>query len=71
MAVLTGGKVALCGRERLNDYVSSTLSVHEITNGKELRRREIKNWAGGLASVTLGGIPCLALSFKELSFPTG
>ena len=71
MAVLPDGKVALCGKERLNNYASTILKVYESSSGKELSRQEIKNWAGGLASVTLGGTLCLALSHQEFTFATG
>ena len=45
---------------------STALSRYDRKNGDKLYIRNIVNWAGGLAEVTLNGRQSLAISFKEV-----
>ena len=66
------GSTHIDGMEVLSDESivvvsgSTALSRYDRKNGDKLYTRNIVNWAGGLAEVTLNGRRSLAISFKEV-----
>ena len=59
MEVLSDESIVLCGWKWGNQ-----LTHHKSKCGKVIYRKQLDNWAGGLAEVKYGNQQYLALSFK-------
>ena len=63
MIALNGGKVAICSTIQLVVYSQHYLITYSL-QGKESKSITLEQCPDGLAQVTLGGKPCLVVSYR-------